>query len=68
MEIKEWCGKHGTTPDGGEGGLRGNVHHLIAPIMGQLQWRAGEVLPVHTAEYLYDRLKLVLALVDKELK
>ena len=66
MDIKEWCGKHGTTP---EHSLISNLHHLIRPIMGQIQMRTakGEI-PQGTGDYLYDRLKLALELADRELK
>ena len=66
MDIKEWCGKHGTTP---EHSLISNLHHLIRPIMGQIQIRTARGdISADTGDYLYDRLKLALELADRELQ
>lgn len=64
-DIRVWCGQHGTTPDHS---LVSNLHHLIAPVMGQIQLRtkAGDI-QAGTGEYLYDRLRLALELADREL-
>lgn len=64
-DLDEWARALGTTADAD---LRGNLHHLISPVIGHLRVHAEEApISRERARIMADRLYLALALADTEL-